>query len=47
MPGWFARSIERDYTFEALVRFSERVGRVTRVYRTDRLGILGRPQRPI
>ena len=38
---WFARSIDREYTFEGLVRFFERVGGVPKVLRTDRMGALG------
>jgi transposase len=41
---WFARSIDREYTFEGLVRFFERVGGVTEVCRTDRMGALGQSQ---
>ncbi|HEY2564849.1 MAG TPA: IS21 family transposase, partial [Acidimicrobiales bacterium] len=41
---WFARSIDREYTFEGLVRFFERVGGVTKVCRTDRMGALGQSQ---
>ena len=38
---WFARSIDREYTFEGLVRFFEFVGGVPKVLRTDRMGALG------
>ena len=41
---WFARSIDREYTFEGLVRFFERVGGVPKVLRTDRMGALGTSQ---
>jgi transposase len=41
---WFARSIDREHTFEGLVRFFERVGGVTKVCRTDRMGALGQSQ---
>ena len=41
---WFARSIDREYTFEGLVRFFERVGGVPKVLRTDRMGALGQSQ---
>ena len=41
---WFARSIDREYTFEGLVRFFEHVGGVPKVLRTDRMGALGQSQ---
>jgi transposase len=41
---WFARSLDREYTFEGLVRFFERVGGVPKVLRTDRMGALGQSQ---
>ncbi|MGH9205911.1 MAG: IS21 family transposase, partial [Acidimicrobiales bacterium] len=41
---WFARSIDRQYTFEGLVRFFEFVGGVPKVLRTDRMGALGQSQ---
>jgi transposase len=41
---WFASSIDREYTFEGLVRFFEAVGGVPRVLRTDRMGALGQSQ---
>jgi len=41
---WFATSIDREYTFEGLVRFFEFVGGVPRVLRTDRMGALGQSQ---
>jgi hypothetical protein len=41
---WFAPSIDREYTFEGLVRFFERVGGVPKVLRTDRMGALGQSQ---
>jgi hypothetical protein len=41
---WFARSIDREYTFEGLVRFFEFCGGVPRVLRTDRMGALGQSQ---
>ncbi len=40
----FARSIDREYTFEGLVRFFESVGGVPKVCRTDRMGALGQSQ---
>jgi transposase len=41
---WFACSIDREYTFEGLVRFFEHVGGVPKVLRTDRMGALGHSQ---
>jgi transposase len=41
---WFAGSIDREYTFEGLVRFFEFVGGVPKVLRTDRMGALGQSQ---
>jgi hypothetical protein len=41
---WFARFIDREYTFEGLVRFFERIGGVSKVARTDRMGALGQSQ---
>src|ERR1039458_7620498 len=41
---WFTDSIDREHTFEGLVRFFEAAGGVTRVARTDRMGGLGRSQ---
>ena len=41
---WFASSIDREHTFEGLVRFFEFVGRVPKVLRTDRMGALGTSQ---
>lgn len=41
---WFARCIDREYTFEGLVRFFEFVGGVPQVIRTDRMGALGTSQ---
>jgi len=41
---WFARSIDREYTFEGLVRFFESIGGVPKVLRTDRMGALGQSQ---
>jgi transposase len=38
---WFAPSIDREHTFEALVSFFEAAGGVTRLARTDRMGALG------
>jgi transposase len=41
---WFAPTIDREYTFEGLVRFFEFVGGVPKVLRTDRMGALGQSQ---
>jgi hypothetical protein len=41
---WFADSIDREHTFEGLVRFFEHVGGVPAAMRTDRMGALGRSQ---
>lgn len=41
---WFARCIDREYTFEGLIRFFEFVGGVPKVIRTDRMGALGTSQ---
>jgi transposase len=41
---WFAPSIDREYTFEGLVRFFGFIGGVPRVLRTDRMGALGKSQ---
>jgi transposase len=38
---WFTDSVDREHTFEGLVRFFEAVGGVPRVARTDRMGALG------
>ena len=38
---WFTASIDREHTFEGLVRFFEAVGGVPRLGRTDRMGALG------
>lgn len=38
---WFAPSIDREHTFEGLVRFFETAGGVPQVARTDRMGALG------
>jgi transposase len=38
---WFTDSVDREHTFEGLVRFFEAVGGVPRVGRTDRMGALG------
>ncbi len=41
---WFAPFIDREHTFEGLVRFFEFVGGVPLVSRTDRMGALGQSQ---
>lgn len=41
---WFASSIDREHTFEGLVRFFEAAGGVPQVGRTDRMGALGSSQ---
>jgi transposase len=38
---WFTDSVDREHTFEGLVRFFEAVGGVTKIARTDRMGALG------
>jgi transposase len=38
---WFSDSVDRQHTFEGLVRFFEAVGGVPQVGRTDRMGALG------
>lgn len=38
---WFTTSIDREHTFEGLVRFLEAAGGVPRLGRTDRMGALG------
>ena len=41
---WFAPSLDREHTFEGLIRFFEFVGGVPKVLRTDRMGALGTSQ---
>lgn len=41
---WFTSSVDREHTFEGLVRFFEAVGGVPKVGRTDRMGALGMSQ---
>jgi transposase len=41
---WFAPSLDREHTFEGLVRFFEFIGGVPKVCRTDRMGALGQSQ---
>jgi transposase len=38
---WFAPSVDREHTFEGLVRFFEAAGGISQVARTDRMGALG------
>lgn len=38
---WFAPSVDREHTFEGLVRFFEDVGGIASIGRTDRMGALG------
>jgi transposase len=41
---WFTDSIDREHTFEGMVRFFEHVGGMPAAMRTDRMGALGRSQ---
>ncbi len=41
---WFASSIDRQHTFEGMVRFFEAAGGVPRGVRIDRMGALGRSE---
>jgi transposase len=41
---WFSDSVDREHTFEGLVRFFEAVGGVPKLGRTDRMGALGMSQ---
>ena len=41
---WFTNSVDREHTFEGLVRFFEAAGGVPKVLRTDRMGALGTSQ---
>ena len=41
---WFTDSVDRQHTFEGLVRAFEALGGVTQVARTDRMGALGTSQ---
>lgn len=38
---WFSTSVDRQHTFEGLVKFFEAVGGVPKLARTDRMGALG------
>ncbi len=41
---WFTTSVDREHTFEGVVRFFEAAGGVPQLCRTDRMGALGRSQ---
>jgi transposase len=41
---WFTTSVDREHTFEGLIRFFEAAGGVPKVLRTDRMGALGSSQ---
>ncbi len=41
---WFITSVDREHTFEGMVRFFDAVGGVPQVCRTDRMGALGQSQ---
>jgi transposase len=41
---WFSTSVDREHTFEGIVRFFDAAGGVTGVARTDRMGALGTSQ---
>ena len=41
---WFTTSVDREHTFEGVVRFFEAAGGVPQVCRTDRMGALGQSQ---
>ncbi|MGH9128838.1 MAG: IS21 family transposase [Acidimicrobiales bacterium] len=44
LSWWFTTSVDREHTFEGLVRHFEDLGGVTKVARTDRMGALGHSQ---
>lgn len=44
LDWWFTTSVDRQHTFEGLVRHFESLGGVPKVARTDRMGALGRSQ---
>ena len=44
LDWWFATSIDRQHTFEGLVRHFETLGGVPKLARTDRMGCLGTSQ---
>lgn len=41
---WFATSVDREHTFEGIVRFFDAAGGVVKLARTDRMGALGSSQ---
>jgi transposase len=41
---WFSTSVDREHTFEGMVRFFEAAGGVPQIARTDRMGALGTSQ---
>ena len=41
---WFTTSVDREHTFEGIVRFFEAAGGVPQLCRTDRMGALGQSQ---
>jgi transposase len=41
---WFTTSVDREHTFEGMVRFFEAAGGVPQLCRTDRMGALGQSQ---
>lgn len=41
---WFTTSVDREHTFEGVVRFFEAAGGVSQLCRTDRMGALGSSQ---
>ena len=41
---WFTTSVDREHTFEGIVRFFDAVGGIPKLCRTDRMGALGTSQ---
>jgi len=41
---WFTTSVDREHTFEGIVRFFDAAGGVAQIARTDRMGALGQSQ---
>ena len=41
---WFTTSVDREHTFEGMVRFFDAAGGVPQLCRTDRMGALGQSQ---
>jgi transposase len=41
---WFSTSVDREHTFEGMVRFFDAAGGVPKIARTDRMGALGASQ---